>query len=70
MVVTSKILWNGNIPGKEEGKKNPTPQGSGGNFVKPITSRDPKRLRKCSVRFSGFRIDLIPVPSHKIKCSG
>jgi len=23
MVVTSKILWNGNIPGKEEGKKNP-----------------------------------------------
>jgi len=35
MVVTSKILWNGNIPGKEEGKKNPTPQGSGGNFVNP-----------------------------------
>tara|TARA_B100000586_G_C19821655_1_gene306627 strand:- start:277 stop:462 length:186 start_codon:yes stop_codon:yes gene_type:complete len=55
---------------RRKAKKTPTPKGSGGNFVKPITSRDPKRLRKCSVRFSGFRIDLIPVPSHKIKCSG
>jgi len=32
---------------RRKAKKNPTPQGSGGNFVKPITSRDPKRLRKC-----------------------
>jgi len=29
MVVTSKILWNGNIPGKEEGNKKPHSLGSG-----------------------------------------
>ena len=66
--MSSESLWNRTVPVRRRAKK-PTP-GEWGmpNHPSPLMSR--RDYENHSARSSGFRIDLIPAPSHELPCSG
>ena len=66
--MSSEILWNRTVPARRRAKK-PTPKEWGmPNHPSPLMSR--RDYENHSAWFSGFRIDLIPAPSHELPCSG
>ena len=65
-IVQKKFHRNEEGSSEKEGKKNPQSCGEGEISYYPSPLKSRRDYEDRSVRFSGFRIDLLPAPSHEI----